>query len=371
MKILYILDYIPLGSRTFDDFLARLVDAVHARGWDLRFVFAGEPGPGFVKTLHDNQVAWCVMRFPLRWRFWSGLAGKWPGYRPDLVYTSFLSVFSVPLIAARVLGWMQFWIVSDESSGAATTGSWVKSVVRKWRGRWVGHIVDKVRTVSHYIAKRDIEQMYLPANKVQVIWNGILLARYPFREQKIDHPELRILFIGQIIAEKGVFVLLEALEILQKQGVYCTCRYAGEGVARGELEVQVERCGLAKSVEVLGFCSDPLGQYHWADVVVVPSLWAEAFGLVAIEAMATGAVVVVSDAGGLPEVVGDAGVIVPSGDGNALAAAISEIARDIDGARDRARRARERVIHVFQVDQTVDAIIKVFVHVSCRGKDDA
>jgi len=63
--------------------------------------------------------------------------------------------------------------------------------------------------------------------------------------------------------------------------------------------------------------------FAWAEVVVVPSRWAEAFGLVAAEAMAAGAAVVVSDAGALPEVVGDAGRVFPAGDAAALAGSSS------------------------------------------------
>lgn len=48
-----------------------------------------------------------------------------------------------------------------------------------------------------------------------------------------------------------------------------------------------------------------------ADVVVVPSRWAEPFALTALEGMAAGAAVVASDIGGIPEAVGTAGILVP------------------------------------------------------------
>jgi glycosyltransferase involved in cell wall biosynthesis len=66
--------------------------------------------------------------------------------------------------------------------------------------------------------------------------------------------------------------------------------------------------------------SDVIGPLHAADVVVVPSLWAEPFGRVIIEAMATGRPAIASRLGGIPEILtgeferfllepGDAGVI--------------------------------------------------------------
>jgi glycosyltransferase involved in cell wall biosynthesis len=54
----------------------------------------------------------------------------------------------------------------------------------------------------------------------------------------------------------------------------------------------------------------------------------EGFGLPALEAMARGCPVVASRAGALPEVVGDAGLLVPSGDANALAAALDRLLSD-------------------------------------------
>jgi len=368
MKILYILDYIPLGTRTFDDFLEKLLDAMGTRGWELRLVLAGDPAPGFAIKLNDHRVAWCVLPFPLHWRFRRRLAEQWPGYRPDLVYTSFLSVFNGPLVLARISGWMRYWVVSDESSGAADTSSWVKRVLRRLRGRLVGCVVDKVRTVSHYIARRDVEQMYLPAGKVATVWNGLRFERYPYRERSTDHPELRILFMGQITGDKGVFVLLDALGALHASGTPFVCRYAGEGAASKALVDQVRQLGLNRVVETLGFCSDPLVQYHWADVVVIPSVWAEAFGLVAIEAMATGAFVVVSDAGGLPEVVGDAGFVVPAGDAGALAEVLVQIVQDTGCIGRMGRITQQRARQMFQLDKTVEGIVHIFAKLSCGSE---
>ena len=82
--------------------------------------------------------------------------------------------------------------------------------------------------------------------------------------------------------------------------------------------------------------------YARATLVVVPSLY-EGFGLPAVEAMACGTPVVASAAGALPQVMaaGGGGVLVPPGEPEALAKAISELlaapeARSRQGARARA-----------------------------------
>ena len=69
--------------------------------------------------------------------------------------------------------------------------------------------------------------------------------------------------------------------------------------------------------------------YRAADVFVIPSL-EEAFGQTALEAVACGTVVAGFDVGGIPDTVqnGLNGVLVPRGDVNALAGAISQLLED-------------------------------------------
>lgn len=69
-----------------------------------------------------------------------------------------------------------------------------------------------------------------------------------------------------------------------------------------------------------------------ATVVAVPSLY-EGFSLPAIEAMASRTPVVATTGGALPEVVGDSGLLVPPGDGPALAGALRRLLDD-PGLRD-------------------------------------
>jgi glycosyltransferase involved in cell wall biosynthesis len=67
----------------------------------------------------------------------------------------------------------------------------------------------------------------------------------------------------------------------------------------------------------------------WADVLVVPSLWAENAPLVALEARAAGCPVIASDIGGLPELIEDGrdGLLFPPGDSDALAAILAQPAK--------------------------------------------
>ena len=82
-----------------------------------------------------------------------------------------------------------------------------------------------------------------------------------------------------------------------------------------------------------------------AAIVIVPSRWPEPFGLTALEAMASGAALICSARGALPEVAGEAALYADPDDPDALAEAITLLARDPErraalgaAGRERARR---------------------------------
>lgn len=133
-------------------------------------------------------------------------------------------------------------------------------------------------------------------------------------------------FLGRLVPEKGVLVLLDAVE----RDPRLRLRIAGSGPLAPELGVRAAAAGVADRVEVVGPI-DPdavVDFYRTLDVLAVPSLptpsWTEQFGRVAVEAMACGVPVVSSDAGALPDVVGGAGLVVPAVDAAALADALVE-----------------------------------------------
>jgi len=363
MKILYILDFVPLGTRTFDQYLLHLVDAATLRDCSLRFVFASEPTPGFCEILRQEGTEWFVLSFPLTWNSWARVEAHWPGYTPDVVFTSFLSTFTWPLIWQRARKRVKRLVVSDESSGIVKRRGGVAHVLRFIRGRIVSHYVDGIRTVSEYIRQRDVLAMGLSASKVRTICNGIDLDHYPFKEREDSTEGLRILYIGQLIPEKGIVTLVASLTQLKDAGHQFRCRIAGAGLQEQDLRHAVDVRGLSSCVSLVGFCKDPLSQYEWADVVVVPSLWAEAFGLVAIEAMATGAVVIVSDMGALPEVVGDAGIVYKAGAADELTEALLRLRGSSETRSNLAKKARMRVEDKFSMKRVVTEILEYLQHV--------
>ena len=130
-----------------------------------------------------------------------------------------------------------------------------------------------------------------------------------------------VLFVGRLIPEKGVHLLIEAVGRLRDSNRPIVATVVGDGPDHPRLEALTVARGLEPHVRLVGQRSGTglahLFQQH--QLLAAPSISFEAFGLVALEAIACGCAVVGSDVGGLPEAIGTCGALVAPGDVVALA----------------------------------------------------
>ncbi|MCB8880350.1 glycosyltransferase [Acidisoma cellulosilytica] len=140
-----------------------------------------------------------------------------------------------------------------------------------------------------------------------------------------------ILFVGRFVPKKGLPVLIEALQILRRQGQEPAVRIIGDGPLASGVRLQAE--GLAR-VDFLGWQrpDEVALAMRQASMLIVPSERAQdgdAEGLpsVATEAMALSLPVIGTDQAGLEGVVlpGRTGLIVPARDPEALARGIASL----------------------------------------------
>jgi len=129
------------------------------------------------------------------------------------------------------------------------------------------------------------------------------------------------IFVGRLVSDKGLDVLIRALHLLKERGVSMTLTVVGTGPEESSCRKMVEKFGLQDQIRwrggVHGHALAELYNQH--KLCIVPSRWSEPFGIVALEAIACGCFVIASESGGLPEAVDGCGLFFPNGDERALA----------------------------------------------------
>jgi glycogen(starch) synthase len=205
---------------------------------------------------------------------------------------------------------------------------------------------------SRYM-RQEVESVFnLPPDKISIIPNGIRPAAFqaaPDLEvrRRFAAPEEKIIFfIGRLVREKGVQVLLEALPLIRNRFPAVRAVIAGQGPYFEELHRLALNLGLDGHVVFAGFIDEATRNqlYAHADVAVFPSLY-EPFGLVVLEAMAAGTPVVASDTGGFSETImhGVNGLKAAAGSAADLAEQVCALLGDPELSRRLARQALQEV----------------------------
>ena len=178
-----------------------------------------------------------------------------------------------------------------------------------------------------------------------------------------------IFFVGRLVREKGVHILLEALP--QILSLYPRVRLviAGQGPAEGKLRQRAADLGISSQVHFTGYIDDRLRNrwYRTAHVAVFPSLY-EPFGIVALEAMAAGTPVVVSDTGGLGEIVthGVDGLKAYPGNPFSLAENILLVLREENLACTLRENALKKVREIYDWDKIAQRTLLLYQEVYSR-----
>jgi glycosyltransferase involved in cell wall biosynthesis len=175
-------------------------------------------------------------------------------------------------------------------------------------------------------------------------------------------------YIGRLVPEKGIDVLLEA--IAQLQGPW-ELRILGSGPERDRLEKMAQWLGILPRVSFdLPIPSTQLPYYYSGlDVLVLPSRtrpnWKEQFGRVLIEAMACQVVVVGARCGAIPEVIDAAGLTFAEGDPADLRAQLQRLLSDAHLRLDLAQKGRQRVLDHFTQSQIAKRTVDIYKGFGC------
>jgi glycosyltransferase involved in cell wall biosynthesis len=163
------------------------------------------------------------------------------------------------------------------------------------------------------------------ADRAVVIRNAVDVAAAP--RSRHDRPTPRLIAVGRLKAPKDFLTLVRACALLAPGSFEALI--VGDGPDRAAIETEIGRLGLEDSVLLAGERADVPELLADSDVFVLSSR-SEGLPVSVLEAMAAELPVVASRVGGLDELVvgGETGILVPSGDHEALAAALTTMVED-------------------------------------------
>jgi glycosyltransferase involved in cell wall biosynthesis len=198
--------------------------------------------------------------------------------------------------------------------------------------------------VNSRAIEQELKACELPLPPVEVVPNGVDLETFrPGADWPAD--DGYVLFVGRLVAQKGVTFLLEALSVVLQRCPETRLIVVGDG----ELDLFFKRItrylGIPHRVTFLDWTTGPdlVALYQRSKFVVVPSYY-EPFGIVALEAMACGRPVIASRIGGLAEIVNDGvnGFLVEAGNHLQLAQRMVHLIQDRERREAMGQAARER-----------------------------
>jgi len=236
----------------------------------------------------------------------------------------------------------------------------------------------KVIGCSKYMAKEIAQVFQLPADKIRIIANGVEVKNVKppivdpgFHNRYAVPYEKIVYFVGRLVPEKGVQILIEAIPKILEQCPHTKFVISGKGPYEEHLKHMSQSLGVNEKVLFTGFTDDHTRNMLFAasSAAVFPSLY-EPFGIVALEAMATRTPVIVSEIGGLAEVVEHEtdGLKVYAGNVESLATNIIRILKDEALAQRISQAAWGKVNSVYNWGVIAADTIKVFKEVSSEAR---
>jgi glycosyltransferase involved in cell wall biosynthesis len=225
--------------------------------------------------------------------------------------------------------------------------------------RGLARLSRRIVTITEALRRFTVEQVGLPAAKVETIHYGLDELPAAWGENPPDDvPDgVRVLLaVSRLTPQKGLDVAVRALASLPDEVVLVVLSSTQE--QRGELEALARELGVARRLHLLGRLPDVAAWLRRAEVLVHPARW-EGFGLAVLEAMLAGLPVVASDVSSLPELVvdGETGFLVRPDDPSALALGI---ARSLEDRERLGAAGRERARREFSVARMADRTAELY-----------
>jgi len=244
------------------------------------------------------------------------------------------------------------------------TADRLRNQINVFTERWCIHRIPAAIAVSETL-KAHMEREKFPTHRIHVVPNGV---PSPAALPAWNPPQNRPWVIGMIALfrpRKGLEVLLDALLALRNRGVATKLLAVGPFESadyEAGIRQKIAACGLADSIEWVGYTQDVAAQLARMDILALPSLYGEGLPMVVLEAMAAGVPVVASHVEGTAEALrhGTDGLLVEAGSPEMLAQAMRAIIEGHHPAQTLRQNAYARQCALFSDKHMARGVAEVY-----------
>ncbi len=234
-----------------------------------------------------------------------------------------------------------------------------------------GTLARRIITNSRWTTESYCEYIPWAKKKSKIIFNGVGGPANPTPPRPELSGPVKLLYVGRLSERKGLMVLLNAVEILQRRDINLELSlvgsiFAGYEAFERELNERIGSLPRPDQVKRHGFQPEVWSYYAEADISIVPSLAEESFGNTAVEGVLANCPVIVSSIGGLKEAVTPyaSAISVTPGEPEELAEAIEIIINEwpaYSSAAIRSATQAHRLHDPEKFGEKIDSVLKTMV----------
>jgi glycosyltransferase involved in cell wall biosynthesis len=163
------------------------------------------------------------------------------------------------------------------------------------------HLARSVICVSEVSSRESLGDLGIESDRISIIPNAISVDKQPnYTANRV----VDITYVGRLVPEKGVDILINAVENLCKRFSELSVRIVGDGPSMDQLQKAVIESELCTNVVFTGqLDQDAVKKVLLESKILVLPSRKESFGLVLLEAANAGCAVVATSTGGIPSIV--------------------------------------------------------------------
>jgi glycosyltransferase involved in cell wall biosynthesis len=341
-------------------------------------------GHRVVPILPKGKTGWLAERFsesgfqPESFRIRGPLDSRLPGELTEILRRRGVDVlhsheFTMAVYGAAAAGRIGIPHVITMHGNQTMTAALRRRVALRWAFRSSQAVSAVSRDTHRHLAKT----LGITEGAIVTIPNGIPERRGDpasiRSELRLRSDEVLLLAVGSLQERKGHAVLLDALARLQPEARLVPWRLviAGTGPEMQRLQDRATALGVADRVVLAGYRSDIPALQAAADIFVMPSLW-EGLPLAILEAMFASNPVLATRTSGIPEAIdhGKEGLLVPPGDVEAHAAALSRLLLERELRKRLGAAGRNRALREFTIERMASDYEALYRGAAPPGKSD-